>query len=180
MFYSDFLEKRRGLFAAYGTPWALKQEHVRFEGSVHEKWGHFQPGDRFWERHALPFMGKLVLRRQTWYLPLAPPASYGIYERSIRKLVSFLSFFHSTGWVSIKIQYRLWQGRVFELPIWIPSTTSSLEWVTLRGLRHKVWSGGLSEVLMRRAAAQLLDRLGPVDFQVAAVCGGNGMRGRCG
>ena len=33
---------------------------------------------------------------------------------------------------------------------------------------------------MRRAAAQLLDRLGPVDFQVAAVCGSNGMRGRCG
>ena len=32
---------------------------------------------------------------------------------------------------------------------------------------------------MRRAAAQLLDRLGPVDFQVAAVCCGNGMRGRC-
>ena len=32
---------------------------------------------------------------------------------------------------------------------------------------------------MRRAAAQLLDRLGPVDFQVAAVWCGNGMRGRC-
>lgn len=33
---------------------------------------------------------------------------------------------------------------------------------------------------MRRAAAQLLDRLGPVDFQVCGLCGGNGMRGRCG
>lgn len=91
MFYFDFLEKRQVLFGVYGTP------PMSFLRAVSMRNGDTSNRDRFWERHALPFIGKLVLRRQTWYLPLAPPASYGIYERSIRKLVSFLSFFHSTG-----------------------------------------------------------------------------------